>query len=64
VYAKEYKNSIIIDWSYRKSMFLPSTIEYINGEYLRLVDFFTAYPDKNYKEYRNTKKKRSIKKNE
>ncbi len=63
VYVKEYKNSIIIDWSYRKSMFLPSTIEYIGGEYLRLVDYFTTYPDKSYKEYRDTKKKRSIKRN-
>jgi amino acid adenylation domain-containing protein len=62
-YVTEYKNGIDIYWSYKKSMFRPATIEYIGGEYIRLIDYFTTHFHKSYKDYRNTRKKRRLKRN-
>ncbi|HLP61012.1 MAG TPA: amino acid adenylation domain-containing protein [Candidatus Deferrimicrobium sp.] len=64
LYVKEYQNSIITEWSYRESMFQPAAIEYLGSEYLRLANYFTANPGKSYLDYKNTKKKRSLKRNE
>jgi non-ribosomal peptide synthetase component F len=59
-YVTEYKNGIDIFWSYRKSMFKPTTIEFMIKEYIKILDFFSHHPNKNYKAFKLTKRKETI----
>lgn len=57
-YVSEYNNGIRMTWSYKKSLFKPSFIEYIVSEYLNLVDFFTTDKEKKLSVYGQNRKKR------
>jgi hypothetical protein len=50
-YITDYKNGINLFCLYRKQLFNTSTIEYMVAEYIRLIDFFTGNPEKNYNDY-------------
>jgi hypothetical protein len=52
-YISEYKSGILINWVYKKNLFTPSTIEYMAGEYMKLLDFFSSNPDSSYKVYKD-----------
>jgi amino acid adenylation domain-containing protein len=62
-YISEYSNGIEIIVNYNKDLFKPKTIEYMMEKYRELIEFFAMHPDKQIKEYKETKKRRSFKKN-
>jgi fengycin family lipopeptide synthetase D len=45
IYAAEYKNGIEVSCFYKKSLFQPSTIEYIMDTYVKLMDNISAEQD-------------------
>jgi amino acid adenylation domain-containing protein len=61
-YICEYSNGIEIIVNYNKDLFKPKTIEYMMEKYRKLIEFFALNPDKQIKEYKETKKRRSFKK--
>ena len=56
-YITEYEEGVSLSWVCRKSLYSPGKIEYIAGEYLKIVDFFKNNFHKNYREYKTSKKK-------
>jgi amino acid adenylation domain-containing protein len=66
IYISEYKNGIQLNCNYRKAMFKPSTISSNMERYLKIIDFFTANPEKGIREFKRASgqhKKRSLKRN-
>jgi hypothetical protein len=61
-YVCEYSNGIEIIVNYNKDLFKPKTIEYMMEKYRQLIEFFALNPDKQIKESKETKKRRSFKK--
>jgi len=61
-YITEYSNGIEIIVNYDKNLFKPKNIEYMMEKYRELIEFFAMHPDKQIKEYKETKKRRSFKK--
>jgi len=61
-YVCEYNNGIEVIVNYNKDLFKPKTIEYMMEKYRGLIEFFALNPDKQIKEYKETKKRRSFKK--
>jgi len=63
LYITEYKNGISLDWRFRKSLFDFASIEYIVGEYHKLIDFFVSDVHHGLQDYKNLmrKNKRVIK---
>jgi acyl carrier protein len=61
IYITEYKNGISLDWRFKKSLYSPTKITYIVGEYNKFIDFFTRNLHKSYGVYKRTKKSRSFK---
>jgi len=57
-YIFEYKNGIDTMWAYKKGMFSARMIEYFVKDYIKLMEFFTAYPDKNYGDFKAVGKKK------
>jgi len=58
VYISEYENGLLLYWAYKKSLYDPIDIEYIVGEYIKLVDFFKDNFQHSYAGYKNAKKKK------
>ncbi len=58
VYITEYENGILLYWAYKKSLYDPTDIEYIAGEYIGLVDFFKDNFQPSYAGYKSAKKKK------
>jgi acyl carrier protein len=66
VYITEYKNGIEILCNYKRRMFRTEAIASIMERYLKVVDFFTANPEKrilDYKQAEPVREKRSFKRN-
>jgi non-ribosomal peptide synthetase component F len=42
LYAVDYKNGIILNWSYKETLFKPRTMEIIAGGYLELLNAVTS----------------------
>jgi hypothetical protein len=61
-YITEYGNGIEITVNYNKDLFKPKNIEYMMEKYRKLIEFFALNPNKQIKEYKETKKRRSFKK--
>jgi hypothetical protein len=51
IYFSEFKNNIMINCTYRTGLFDRSTIEYIMGEYMRLMGEIVLNPGKQLKYY-------------
>jgi fengycin family lipopeptide synthetase D len=62
-YITEYSNGIEITVNYNRNLFKPKNIEYMMEKYRELINFFALNPGKQIKEYKETKKRRSFKKN-
>ncbi|UCH96423.1 MAG: hypothetical protein JSV88_06120, partial [Candidatus Aminicenantes bacterium] len=58
VYITEYENGILLYWTYKKSLYDPMDIQYVAGEYIKLLDFFTGHSKRTFAEYKNTKRKK------
>jgi len=63
-YITEYNNGIEINVNYNKNRFKPENIEYIMEKYRKLIEFFALHPNKQIGQYKETKKRRSFKKNQ
>ncbi|MGE5343370.1 MAG: non-ribosomal peptide synthase/polyketide synthase [Candidatus Omnitrophota bacterium] len=57
VYVTEYQNGLLLDWVYKRSLFSPSTVEYIVKRYIELLRYFKDNPQKTYKSYEEDKQK-------
>ncbi|HLP46282.1 MAG TPA: condensation domain-containing protein, partial [Candidatus Kapabacteria bacterium] len=62
VYAAQYKNGILLNWVYKKSLFDPATIEYIGNLYMESLDFFKDHAHENFITYKNKGNKNKGKK--
>jgi hypothetical protein len=51
LYVSQNKNAIEIQVHYRKALFKPATIEYIMGEYRKLLHFVIENPLKTLNDY-------------
>ncbi|MCK5058817.1 MAG: hypothetical protein KAT34_19370, partial [Candidatus Aminicenantes bacterium] len=60
-YIFEYKNGIDTMWAYKKGMFSARMIEYFVRDYVKLLEFFTAYPYKSYGDFKAAGKKKKMK---
>jgi len=58
LYVHDDHQGLDLDWRYRKSAFKPATIEYIAGEYGRILDFFTAHPGNKLQDHWSGKTRR------
>jgi non-ribosomal peptide synthetase component F len=59
-YVFEYRNGIDTMWAYKKSMFSALMIEYFVRDYVKLLEFFTEYPHKNYMDFKTVCQKKKI----
>ncbi len=60
-YISETGNGIHMDWRYKKDLFKTSTIEYIVGEYIKILRYFIEKPQNKIKEFSQKPKKRGFK---
>ena len=51
VYVTEYSNGIDLYWAYKKHCFKPATMEYMAGEYLKQLAFFSQHTGDSFKDY-------------
>ncbi|MCK4765346.1 MAG: amino acid adenylation domain-containing protein [Candidatus Aminicenantes bacterium] len=59
-YVMEYKNGIEISCAYKRKVYKPGTIEYINAEYVKILEYVTRNPDESLHAYRQKEEKESI----
>ncbi len=59
-YITEYRDALGIYWSYKKNIFKPGTIEYINKEYIEYLDYFSQNPGKSRSAYKHSKGKKNV----
>ncbi len=60
-YITEYENGIRINWAYDKNLFTPSTIEYMAGVYIKLLDYFSTHLHLNYNSFKDKTEKPTFK---
>jgi amino acid adenylation domain-containing protein len=61
VYVTPYTTGIGIDWTYKKQMFTPNTIQYIASEYIKIIEAILTDPKKPLAHYNRFKKKQRFK---
>jgi hypothetical protein len=61
VFVTGYKNAVEVFCSYRTRLFKKERIEYMMGQYLRLLENIAGDPGKKIKEYLFKKKKKRVK---
>jgi non-ribosomal peptide synthetase component F len=60
-YLMEYRNGYDLRWVYKRNVYKPQTMKHIIGQYIKILDYFTRHPQHNFKQFRQTgKKKKSI----
>jgi non-ribosomal peptide synthetase component F len=62
-YVSEYKNGIEINCHYFKNRFKPQSIERLMDFYKKTLEKISGHPGKKIKEYRFTRKKKTLKRN-
>jgi len=62
-FVTPYRDGIEINVLYNKNLFAPGTIEYMMKKYRQLIEFFARSPGKQLKEYKETQKRKSFKRN-
>jgi non-ribosomal peptide synthetase component F len=60
LYVSQYKNAIEIQVHYRKALFKPATIEYMMGEYKKLLDFIMENPLETLNDYGKSSNKQKF----
>jgi len=61
LYVREYSQGLGLDWRYRKGAYKPATIEFMAGEYHKLLAFFAADPGKGLLfQFSQTQKRRTF----
>jgi len=60
LYVHDENHGLDLDWRYRGGAFKPATIEYIAGEYGRILAFFTANPHSKLQDHWGGKTRRKL----
>jgi non-ribosomal peptide synthetase component F len=62
LYVSEYQQGLGLQWSYKKTLFRPETIEYLNGEYTRIMAYMSRDKNRCFQDYLDQYQERKFKK--